>query len=1545
MNSITRPVFTRSQKQLSSALFGMTFFNRLRWVVMALSGCSFVFGAKADLSMVVGQVRVQCLSSSLVRLEQKGPNGFEDRPTFHVVNRAWSGVAFTTNPVPGEVRITTSNYVVHVPSGASSLTNVYVTTPAGQTLYQFDASLNNSVWLPGPAENPAVWSFADSPRLIPPSWGITPAPAGNPPAMTSGWDTNNDAADIYVFVPSGSYTQLRSDFLKLTGPAEMIPLYALGLWDSRWYDYSEATALAQIDSYRAHQIPEDVLVCDTGWRINASTGYQPNTGLFPDMARFLSEAHAKNVRVMFNDHPEPVGVNALDPNEIMYRYTNLAQLTSEGLDVWWYDRNWPVSLLSPASNLRKEVWGMRIYQDEAIRTNAPVRPLIMANVDGIDNGYRNRPPNVAAHRYSIQWTGDIGPGINYLNYAVKNAVHAGVQAAFPYESDDLGGHVADPSPGDYIRWIEYGALSPIYRPHCTHNLARMPWTFGAQAEWVARRFINMRYRLLPELYAAVRNNFDTGEPILRRLDLDFPQYPEASQESQYLIGHSLLVAPVLSNESATVPSAWLTATNGQAGLGAAYFSNTTLSDPPVLTRVDTNIDFNWGTGSPDPTVPNDNFTARWTGSLTVPASMGDVALSAVSDDGVRVWLDNQLCIDNWGPNNSSATESMVVVKAGQAHQLRVEYLELTGNAIVSLKWRRLNSQQPVWIPPGSWVDAWTGAILKGPMMTYENAPLDRMPLYIRSGAIFALAPQMQYTGQKPWDPVTLDVYPSTGEIDQTTLYEDDSVTTAYKQGQFRKTNIKMWANDVSQTVSVVISPAVGGYPGALANRSWIARLRRPPNWPADLAPVSVTLNGQPIGPVVRRVKNISAMPLGADNGAPDADVFEVVVPSSPVTSSNVLIASFAASGSPWNCGDIGAVDANGNVVEGSSTISNSMVIVRGGGNGAASTNDGFHFLFQPCTGNMQMTVQVLSQSSLNTLSESGLMIREDLSSTARQVVLALKPGNQAISQARIVATGPSQVNAVTALSTPCWLRLARNGNTFTSYTSPDNVTWTQLNSVAIAGFNSQAYAGSVVMAAITNVTALATNSFGTPVLGASAELGGGIYGVDDTNFNLAVFSGLSLTNSPGISTVANVMTPQSTATPPMAFKVTSTSGDALAFSVTSGNTNLLSPANVAIAGSGGSYTATLMPNSGAAGAALVTLTVSDGVGSASTQFTLTVPPLTGVLLREDFSGYVPGNLPGQTFRGSGLATGGSWIGLDSTFSDSVADAAVVNNALLVWTNGVFTGSKVTVKGDGSDLEGIPNLAINGPFAAAGLLDVASGTIGGGNVTGTLYVSFLIRALATARNGEYGGLQLSRSDDTTGVLIGNEWNAWAYSLWYPQTSTAVDLLNNGGGYHFVDNNTHLMVVRIDYAAGSDSLTAWLDPNPYVDESCQSSASTYVGSVSGDFSFDRFYLRGGNNNQFEYGLLRLGTSWASVLPEVTPTATPSAINIQPPSVSASSFAFAFNGTVGQSYSVLTNTNLLNGSWRMVRQGTFDSGTDAFFADVYTADPQKYYRVSVP
>jgi hypothetical protein len=1081
----------------------------------------------------------------------------------------------------------------------------------------------------------------------------------------------------------------------------------------------------------------------------------------------------------------------------------------------------------------------------------------------------------------------------------------------------------------------------------------MPWTFGPEAEWTARRFINYRYRLMPELYEAAHENYEVGEPIIRRLDLDYPQYPEANQESQYLIGHSLLVAPVTQIGETTVPVSWLTTTNGQAGLNASYFSNTNLSGAPALTEIDPGINFNWNSGSPGGAVPSVNWSAQWTGNITIPAAVGDVTLAALSDDGVQVWVDNQLCIGNWGPNNAVTTEATTVLKAGQAHKLQVRYVQYGGGDLITLEWRAASSQQSVWIPPGNWISAWTGVLLNGPTTILDNAPLEHIPLYIRSGSIFALAPQMEYTGQLPWDPITLDVYPSTTEVDRTSLYEDDTLTTAYKQGQFRTTTIKTWADDGNKTVSVAIGAAVGNYANAPAQRSWVARLHRPPSWPEDLAPVSVTLNGNAIGLVVRRVENSSAMPLGADNGAPDGDVFEVTVPETSVLTSNILIADFASAISPWRCADLGAAGSHGNVLEGSSSSSNGVWIVRGGGAGIGGTNDGFHFLYQPCVTNVQMTVQVLNQSSANPQAKAGIMISETLSASAPNAVFALTPGQQLVFQTHSTTGSPSQVVAVTNLSAPCWLRLVRNGNAFASYSSTDGTKWTTLNTVTIPGFNAQAYIGLAVTAAITNISRLATNSFGTPIIGASSEMFGGVYGVDDTNCNVAAFRNLTLDSSVSISTLPNQTTAQSTATPAIPFTVGSTSGNALTISANASDTNLLSPSNIVVTGTGANRWVTLTPNFGISGTCTVTLTVSDGSGSASTQFALTVRPLTGagILLNEDFYSYQPGNLTGQAYTGTGFALNGDWMGLDSSFSSSVSDAGVVSYPGLASSLVVSAGGKVTVKGDGSNLEGVPDLSSNGPFAAAGLLDSASGTIGGGNVSGTLYLSFLIRSHFVTGANAYGGLQLSRGNDTTGVLIGNSGPAWAYSLWYPPSSTSVDLLNNNGGgtYLYLDTNPHLMAVKINYAPGGDTLTAWLDPDTGQDENSQNNSTTYLGSLSGDFSFDRFFLRGGGSGikQFDLGELRLGTDWRSVLP-LSGTSSAGSISVQGADfLSNQSFNLTFSGPIAQSYTVWATTNLALPfqSWTKIGIGTF-SFDPANYNDTNALNLQsRFYRITCP
>lgn len=536
--------------------------------------------------------------------------------------------------------------------------------------------------------------------------------------------------------------------------------------------------------------------------------------------------------------------------------------------------------------------------------------MIMANVDGIDNGRRNRPMDVASHRYPIQWTGDIGPDFDYLRRAVENAVHSGVQSLFPYESDDLGGHVANPTTEQYIRWIEYGALSPVYRPHCTHNLERMPWAFGPQAENDARNYINMRYRLLPVFYTAAHENYETGEPLLRRLDLDYPDYPDARRNDEYLLGKYILVAPVLQGSVQTVPADWLTPPFNKAftrvalsGLRGEYFSNPDLSGEPVFKRTDADINFNWDRKSPKPNFPRENFSVRWTGTIEVPASIGDVKLSTIADDGARVWIDGKLVIDAWGPHDSATTEETATLSAGVPHQIRVEYLQLQFAAHIKLLWRAVNSpnaSREAWIPPGQWIDAWNGTVLTGPTMVTNHVPLDQIPMWIRQGAVLPLAPEMDYTGEKPWDPITVDIYPAwAGELTTATLYEDDTTTTDYERGLFRTTAISSYTTQAMIgthiTVRVDINPAMGDYNGALKTRSWKLRIHLPANAPKNLMGSETSYNGLRIidqlsfPPTARSAK---AMPFGDISGAPDGDIFELTLPPAPVSQKQSVEISF-----------------------------------------------------------------------------------------------------------------------------------------------------------------------------------------------------------------------------------------------------------------------------------------------------------------------------------------------------------------------------------------------------------------------------------------------------------------------------------------------------------------------------------------------------------------------------------------------------------------------------------------------------------------------------
>jgi beta-glucosidase len=124
---------------------------------------------------------------------------------------------------------------------------------------------------------------------------------------------------------------------------------------------------------------------------------------------------------------------------------------------------------------------------------------------------------------------------------------------------------------------------------------------------------------------------------------------------------------------------------GEHGLRGEYFSNMTLSGPPVLVRTDKQVYFEWAMGSPDSSIPVDHFSVRWTGKIIPPVS-GVYKLGASTDDGLRLYLDGKLLIDSWFVRGATLDYVEVRLEAGHAYDLKMEYYENDGWAYANLVW-------------------------------------------------------------------------------------------------------------------------------------------------------------------------------------------------------------------------------------------------------------------------------------------------------------------------------------------------------------------------------------------------------------------------------------------------------------------------------------------------------------------------------------------------------------------------------------------------------------------------------------------------------------------------------------------------------------------------------------------------------------------------------------------------------------------------------------------------------------------------------------------
>ena len=378
------------------------------------------------------------------------------------------------------------------------------------------------------------------------------------------------ATDYYAFAYGKDYPATLRAFYRISGPAPLIPRFALGVWWSRYHAYSAEEYLALMERFRKEDVPLTVAAVDMDWHwvkevrsrfgVNYGgwTGYSWNTDLFPDPPAFLAALHKMGLKTVLNLHPadgvhayedaytEAAAAMGMDPAEKktipfscaderfrdMYFTVLHHPLEKQGVDFWWID--WQQGRKSDAPGLDPlPVLNRLHYLDSAKNGN---RPLILSRYAGL-----------GSHRYPLGFSGDTGIEWSTLRFQPYFTATA-ANAAFGWWSHDIGGHhFGRRDDALYLRWLQFGVFSPILRLHSTASdlLGKEPWRFSSAVCENAKYWLRFRHRLIPYIYTMAHRSRFEGRALCEPLYYTWPEEPGAYEApNEYRFGSELIVCPI-----------------------------------------------------------------------------------------------------------------------------------------------------------------------------------------------------------------------------------------------------------------------------------------------------------------------------------------------------------------------------------------------------------------------------------------------------------------------------------------------------------------------------------------------------------------------------------------------------------------------------------------------------------------------------------------------------------------------------------------------------------------------------------------------------------------------------------------------------------------------------------------------------------------------------------------------------------------------------------------------------------------------------------------
>ncbi len=405
-----------------------------------------------------------------------------------------------------------------------------------------------------------------------------------------------------------------------------------------------------MEDFRSRDIPLSVCIIDMDWHItktgNASngwTGYTWNRDLFPDPEGFIRWLHEKGLRTALNLHPakgvysheqqyeqmakwmgkdpaakKPIPFDIADPH-FMEGYFDILHHPyespspsgrgdrGEGVDFWWMD--WQQGTKSKVVGL-DPLWFINHLHYYDLGRDGRKRPFVFSRWGGLGN-----------HRYPIGFSGDTFVRWSALAFQPRFTSTA-ANVAYGWWSHDIGGHMfKDGTPELYLRWVQFGVFSPIFRLHSTNKAAldRRPWGKPERIFHAARDAMQLRHALIPYIYSMAWRAHQTGislvTPMYYAHSGDNSNALAFEAQDQYYFGSELIVAPITAPSDPKTGIAtkrvWFPAgtwtnffTGEQVAGGKMRDVKVSLEDIPVYAKAGAIVPFapkvGWG-GSENPT--------------------------------------------------------------------------------------------------------------------------------------------------------------------------------------------------------------------------------------------------------------------------------------------------------------------------------------------------------------------------------------------------------------------------------------------------------------------------------------------------------------------------------------------------------------------------------------------------------------------------------------------------------------------------------------------------------------------------------------------------------------------------------------------------------------------------------------------------------------------------------------------------------------------------------------------------------------------------------